>query len=325
MLSPLVAAAWPGYEVHFPGHQRSIASDYNLVSSELAAKVIRSAFASWEGSELLLSTSAVDIGASSVSLESGETLAADLVIDARGPMEAEIPHSATGYQKFFGLEIETERAHNIDKPILMDALVEQLDGFRFVYVLPIAANRLLVEDTRFSDSSDLDVPSLEHAVRAYIAEKTLGSYKVVRSERGVLPLPWRGRMVMPATGEAVPAGFQGGWFHPVTGYSFPLALRFAKSVAELPASEFRERALPKLVAKQRRQLGFAHRLNKMLFNWFAPEHRYSVLERFYTLPEPIIRRFYAMQSTHVDRARILIGRPPRHLSYKAALFGRNAS
>jgi lycopene beta-cyclase len=56
-----------------------------------------------------------------------------------------------------------------------------------------------------------------------------------------------------------------------------------------------------------------------LFRWFAPEHRYHVLERFYRLPEPTIRRFYALELTALDRARILVGRPPRGLSWRAAL------
>ena len=68
-----------------------------------------------------------------------------------------------------------------------------------------------------------------------------------------------------------------------------------------------------------RQLAFALRLNRMLFGWFAPADRYHVLERFYRLPEPVIRRFYALATTPVDRARILIGRPPRGLSLRHML------
>ncbi|HLL20601.1 MAG TPA: lycopene cyclase family protein, partial [Kofleriaceae bacterium] len=74
-----------------------------------------------------------------------------------------------------------------------------------------------------------------------------------------------------------------------------------------------------VVAAQTRQLPFALRLNKMLFHWFAPHQRYNVLERFYRLPEPVIRRFYALELTGLDRARILIGRPPRGLSLRATL------
>ena len=102
-------------------------------------------------------------------------------------------------------------------------------------------------------------------------------------------------------------------------------MRLASYLARTPREEARGSGLAALVREQEKQLSFSYRLNKMFFRWFAPERRYSVLSRFYTLPEPIIRRFYAHQSTSIDRARILIGRPPKGMSYRAALFGRRAS
>ena len=41
----------------------------------------------------------------------------------------------------------------------------------------------------------------------------------------------------PRPGRAGPlvAGYQGGWFHPATGYSLPAAARLAALVGELPA------------------------------------------------------------------------------------------
>jgi len=78
-------------------------------------------------------------------------------------------------------------------------------------------------------------------------------------------------------------------------------------------------ALAALATAHGRQLRFAFRLNHMLFNWFPPAQRFHVLERFYRLPEPVVRRFYALELTAIDRARILVGRPPRGLSVRAAL------
>jgi lycopene beta-cyclase len=48
----------------------------------------------------------------------------------------------------------------------------------------------------------------------------------------------------------------------------------------------------------------------MLFRASAPNKRYRVMERFYTLPQPLIERFYAAQASLADKARILIGKPP---------------
>ena len=49
----------------------------------------------------------------------------------------------------------------------MDATVPQRDGFRFMYVLPLAEDRLLVEDTTFSDSPRLDQEALRESVHEY--------------------------------------------------------------------------------------------------------------------------------------------------------------
>lgn len=51
-------------------------------------------------------------------------------------------------------------------------------------------------------------------------------------------------------------------------------------------------------------------LARMLFGAGFPQRRYKLLERFYTLPEPLIERFYAGRSTGRDKLRVLAGRPP---------------
>ncbi|MEI9853007.1 MAG: lycopene cyclase family protein [Sphingomonas sp.] len=51
-------------------------------------------------------------------------------------------------------------------------------------------------------------------------------------------------------------------------------------------------------------------LAAMLFKAASPHERYRVLERFYRLDPGLIARFYAGQSTMLDRARLLAGKPP---------------
>jgi lycopene beta-cyclase len=113
-------------------------------------------------------------------------------------------------------------------------------------------------------------------------------------------------------------GYGGGWFHPTTGYSFPMAARFAGVVAREKPEHLRL-ALRSLARSHGRQLRFATLLNRLLFGAFVPEDRRNVLERFYQLPEASIRRFYALTTSAGDRARIVCGRPPRGFSLRVAL------
>jgi lycopene beta-cyclase len=140
---------------------------------------------------------------------------------------------------------------------------------------------------------------------------------VLREEHGVLPLPLRHSQ--PASGtRPISVGYAGGWFHPTTGYSLPIAARVAQAVATAAGAEL-ERTLAALAASHTRQARFCILLNRMLFGGFAPAAQRNVLERFYRLPEASIERFYALALNRSDPLRILCGRPPTGLSLKRLL------
>ena len=197
----------------------------------------------------------------------------------------------------------------------MDACVEQRDGFRFVYLLPLAPDRVLVEDTRFSLSPTLDVAQVEEDALAYASEHGL-SGEMVRREHGVLPLPLD---ALPVHDDGVlRAGYGGAFFHPTTGYSFPAALRLALHVASRPPEQALDAAFLRVVEGLRRQQRFCLLLNRLLYRAVPEAERWRVLARFHQLPEDTIARFYALQMTGKDRARIVCGRPPRGVSLRAA-------
>lgn len=311
-IDPLVVARWPDNEVAFPRRRRVLASPYACVTSERLDECVRRAV-----DELVLGEAATAIGEHRVATPS-RTLTATVVIDARGPDRfADGNRADSGWQTFVGQELVV-RDHGVTRPMIMDATVEQRGAFTFIYVLPLADDRLLVEDTAFADSSHLDVAAGRAAIAAYVAARGWTVQQTLREETGVLPLPLALEPPQPTRSPLV-AGYAGGWFHPVTGYSFPVAARLAALIAARPASELFGESLANHARAHRAQLGFALRLNKMLFQWFPPELRYHVLERFYGLPEDTIARFYALQLTALDRARFFLGRPPRGMSWRAAL------
>ena len=219
-----------------------------------------------------------------------------------------------GWQKFVGLELDTGRPHGVARPIIMDATVEQIDGYRFVYVLPFSPTRLFIEDTYYSDTPDLDAGTVRQRVLDYAAARGWSGTPTNRIETGVLPVViggdfdayWR------STGEGAKAGMRSGLFHPTTGYSLPDAVRLASAIAQAP--DLSPPALARLTqghaaaAWQRR--GFYRMLDTMLFRAALPHERYRIMERFYTLPAPLIARFYAAESSLADKLRILTGKPP---------------
>jgi lycopene beta-cyclase len=316
LVEALVIRRWAGYSVRFPRFERRLGSAYAAVSSEQLARVVRAAFAQRPSCQLLLGHAVAHVSEHGAVLVSGEAIRARVVIDARGP-EAHPSAGIIGYQKFVGLELELERPSTLAEPIVMDATVRQQDGFRFMYTLPLSPTRVLVEDTYFSEHAELDRAALSARALAYARDLGLEIGRVAREESGILPLP--ASCSPPRAGSPLIAGYAGGWFHPTTGYSFPIAARLALHVAAHSPETLFDASFTELAREHTRQQRYAFMLNRLLFR-AVPEHaRRNVLERFYELPEASIARFYALSTTAFDRARIVCGRPPRGLSLSRAL------
>lgn len=313
-IEPLVVHAWPRYDVMFPGLRRTLDVPYCTITSERFARVVSESVARSSALAAYLGRRAVHLDEHEVALNDGTTLRAELVIDARGP-DLEAP-TGCGFQKFLGLELEVDQPHGCTRPIIMDATVAQHGGFRFFYVLPLEPRRLLVEDTCFSRSAHLDRSAARAAVLDY-AGRFGRVTRVLRQELGVLPMPWEGDLDAPVRSPLV-AGYRGGWFHPATGYSLPVAARLACFIAERPPREVLGRSLMRLHQSHRAQVRYAHWLNRLLFHCFAPQDMRNVFERFYALPAEVIHRFLACSTTWRDRARIIAGLPPRGFSLRGA-------
>lgn len=314
-VAPLIESRWPAWDVRFPRLERTFDAEYACVTSRRLHAVVTDAFASRAGSEIFFRRGAKVVDATGVTLDSGERLRGELVVDARGPRQMT---GEVAYQKFLGLEVELASPIASMRPLVMDAQVEQIDGYRFLYVLPFEERRVLLEDTYFSLDPSLDEAALEARILAYARDRGMEIARIVRRERGVLPLPLSWSQ-SPQTEGPLLAGYAGGFFHPTTGYSFPVATRLAELVAKTPASDLFGAPLRTFVNEHARQARYAVMLNRLLFGATAEENRRDVLERFHGFPEAVVRRFYALETTSGDRLRILCGRPPRGVSLRKAL------
>lgn len=256
-------------------------------------------------------------------LSDGRIIAARLIIDARGP--ADLSCLDLGWQKFLGQQLRIEGGHGLTRPIIMDATVAQLDGYRFVYCLPFDAETVFVEDTYYTDGPDLALETLRKRVADYAAGRDWHIEAVEREETGVLPVAMGGdfNAYWASGGEVAKAGMRAGLFHPTTGYSLPDAVRLAASIAENP--DLTTAAIKEYSAARWAERRFYRMLDAMLFRAAEPDQRYRILERFYRLSPALIGRFYAGQSTLTDKIRILSGKPPVPIGRAlGAIMGRKA-
>ena len=309
LVAALKPVRWPRHRVRFPTRERELAVAYNSVNAAQLDSLVRARLpaAFWR-----LGAEVRKLEPQSVELANGETIAARAVIDARGP-QAAMPGLELGWQKFVGIEFAAA-APEPDCAVVMDATVPQLGGYRFVYVLPMAADRVLVEDTYYSDEPELDVVLIADRVRVLAAERGLLGPEL-RRESGVLPILIGGdpAVFWPADDPIARLGLTGGFFHPTTGYSFGLALRLAEELSSLPgelgAAELARWTRSRFL-QQWRQTRFFRVLNRMLFHAAEPDQRHQIFAHFYRLPPDLIARFYAGNLTLADQAKILSGRPP---------------
>jgi lycopene beta-cyclase len=197
----------------------------------------------------------------------------------------------------------------------MDATVPQADGFRVLYTLPFGERRLLVEDTRYSDTPGFHRDALRGAIGAYASSQGWRVAAVEEEEEGSLPIVLGGDLEAfwdSGVRGVARSGMRAALFHPTTGYSLPEAVRLADAIAR--SADLRGPALYALTRGRSREAWrrgrFFRLLNRMLYRAAKPEERYRVLEHFYRLPEPLVGRFYAGRPTWGDKLRVLSGRPP---------------
>ena len=301
---------WNGYDVRFPGFARTLDTAYNSLSSVDFDAALRRLL---PAEAILTQRTITSLDANGIVLEGGERIDARCVIDARGIEGA--PGLEGGWQLFLGRRMRTDGAHGLERPIVMDAAVDQRGSCRFVYTLPLGSDELFVEDTYYDDSPVLDRGTLSARIDRYCADRGWEG-QPLDFEAGVLPVITGGDFIAFQAAHRTPGvaaiGARGGFVHPLTSYTLPFAVEIALAVAaeaDLPGAQLA--AMIDSRAKSHwKRTGFYRRLGRMMFGAGAPDERYRAFALVYRLPQAVIERFYAGRSTPADRARVLFGKPP---------------
>ena len=171
-------------------------------------------------------------------LADGRQVTARYVFDSRPPQLARDPARYRYLeQHFLGWEIETDTDEFDPETVqFMDFRVPQRGQTRFVYTLPFAPRRALVEFTVFSGQV-LPKAEYEAELRAYLAGHLGGRpYRIVAEEGGSIPMtdhPLPAR----ASAHVLNIGTRSGRSKPSTGYTFARVQRHtARLVAALAAT-----------------------------------------------------------------------------------------
>jgi len=295
-IKPFIAYQWDSYDVKFPKRERRLDITYCTGNSETLRACVQPHIDSGR-LKLKLTTRVIDLQSDYVILHNEQKLSANCVLDARGFEPND--NVFLGYQKFVGRTIRTKEPHGLKRPIIMDATVEQLGGYRFVYCLPFTEHEVLVEDTYYTDGPELSENEVAARIDDYINAKGWGEHELLRQEKGVLPITLA---VKDNYFDAPALGIRGGFYHAVTGYRLAFKVELWGKDWDAETSDH---TLQVNRTGHRQDETFLRLLNRMLFRAAKPEQRYTVLQRFYRLNQGLIERFYAGQLKWYDKLRIL--------------------
>ncbi len=304
---PLIKHRWPKHELIFPKFSRMINGEYNAIPSEILFENIKES-----GIDVMLGKKALEINSKEVLIEGGGRIQANCVFDGRGP-RANLKFS-TGYQKFVGIDIEIEKPHGQEHPIIMDVKLEQEDGFRFMYVLPWTKTSLMLEDTHYSDTADYDIEYYKKKMLQYAAVRGWKVKKVTRVEHGALLIPMEGDpdLKVDFVKGVPPTGIRAGLYHPITSYASSSAIKLAEFISKQPDIE--SAAMCALIKENIKKLikyqSVSFILNRMIFRVAVPEKRYKILQYFYTKNDGMVKRFYASTMKLTDYLNLCFGVPP---------------
>jgi lycopene beta-cyclase len=307
-IDPLVKARWDGYVVKFPQYTRHIHSKYYSVTSTHFHSTLYPLLKE----QLILGQRVDSIQPTYVILDNSRKIDAQCVIDARGIYPGK-PENI-GYQKFVGLDLKLSAPHELQEPVIMDATCDQRNGYRFFYLLPWDERTLLIEDTYYNNDNHLNINAMRENILDYTKSKFGNIETILRTETGVIPIPLVRDHSSKDKSRVPSIGIGGLFFNDTTGYSFSYSVRVADGISKLPKNDLQPELLSHLVqslhSQNSSQSSYYRLLNRMLFEAAVPQHRVKVFERFYKLPQTLIGHFYSGQLTPLERARILIGKPP---------------
>lgn len=209
-------------------------------------------------------------------------------------------------QTFLGQEVRTDRpVFDPGVATLMDFRIDQCGGVRFVYVLPFAADRALVEDTSIGTTP---VPAARRrtAIRRYLTDHhgvRPGSFAVEHEERGVIEMTTTPRPVR-ISDRLTAVGLAGGAARPSSGYAFA---RIQQQVDAVAAALAAGTPVPARTTSTR--LDLMDRVFLDVLREDPGAFAQTMTSLFDGAPAEVVARFMNDASSPLDEARLAAAMP----------------
>jgi lycopene beta-cyclase len=302
LIGPLASDRWPGFYVAFPGFSRKLNVEHGGFG---AGEIHRAMVAALQPKQYRLGTKVVAVREDALVLDGGETLKAEGAIDARGATNMSALELL--YEARFERDYRFKAPHRVDRPVLVDATIEQGGGLRFFECLPLSEERLLVADICVSERAQPDEQAGSR-LAAYVKARGWAAPRALAEQAGARPLPMGGDFAAfwrLGGARAAKLGLRGGFIHPVTGRTVADAAGTALLLSR--QRDFSGAALHDLFEAEAKQLWKRREVLRAVTAAIAaaaPEQRRGLLEQLYRLDPALIQRLQADRLGVLDRVRI---------------------
>ncbi|MEL7122456.1 MAG: lycopene cyclase family protein [Bacteroidota bacterium] len=208
-------------------------------------------------------------------------------------------------QHFMGWEVQfEEKLFDLSTATLMDFRTPQHGNARFVYVLPFATDKALVEYTVFSGHT-LAKEDYELALSTYIEKCWPGKkYEILNKEYGVIPMTEQSLSVHQSS-RIVPIGTMGGAVKPTTGYAF---LRIQKQTDQI-VSELKQGLSPLGSLLTKKRYRFYDRLLLNILEFYGDQSKPIFDRLFYNNKMDRILTFLDENASLAQEIRIFLMLP----------------
>jgi lycopene beta-cyclase len=302
LVGPLAIDRWPGYYLAFPGFSRKLKGEYAGFGPEDIHRAMTQAL---QPKQYRLGTKVVAVREDALVLDGGEILKAEGAIDARGPNSKWSLDLL--YEARFERDYRFAKPHRVDRPVLIDATVDQGPGLRYFACLPLSEERLLVADICVSESA---LPDERAAGRlaAYVKARGWTRPRATAERSASRPLPIGGDFAAfwrLGGARAAKIGLRGGFVHPVTGRSLADAAELALLLSR--QRDFSGDALHDLFEAEAKRMWKTRETARSVTAAFAdaaPEQRRAMLERLYGLDPALLQRLQGDRLGLFDKSRL---------------------
>ena len=309
LVGPLAIDRWPGFYVAFPGFSRKLGTGWAGFG---AADIHRAMIAALQPKHYRLGTRVVAVREDALVLDGGETIKAEGAIDARGATNMSALELL--YEARLERDYRFSAPHRVDRPVLIDATVEQGAGLRFFECVPLSEERLLVADVCVSERA-LPDEQAGSRIDAYVKARGWARPRAGPERAAARPLPIGGDFAAfwrQGGARAAKLGLRGGFVHPLTGRAVADAARMALLLSR--QRDFSGNLLHDLFEAEARQLWKRREPLRAVAAAIAeakPEARRSLAERLYRLDSGLIQRLLTDRLGLFDKGRIQKALKPR--------------